>query len=180
MWEYLSTELPLCCTQCKYNSWSELPQRVSSAFFPPPPFIFFVLWWWYSVMEKRLIKIVLSSKGLQWWFDNTVFPLCGLLVSHWHSGFCFFGQRQSRRQRGSAGCAVNLAPMEMCSLWNELCGPASAEKSQWLTLHPIRAFPNVEWSDSLRSSSGTNYTTSKWQLSDPLPCTYSPLHYLQL
>ena len=81
----------------------------------------------------------------------------------------FIGQRQSRRQPGSAGCVVNLAPMEMCSRWNELCGPASAGKSQRLTLHPIRAFPNVEWSDSRGSSSGANYTASQWQLSDPLP-----------
>lgn len=180
MWEYLSTELPLCCAQCKYNSWRELPQRVSSAFFlppPPPNFVFFVLWWWYSVIENGQIKTVLlcSSEGLQWWCDNTIFPLCGLVVCHWHSRFCFIGRRQSSRQRGSAGYTVNLAPVEICSLWNELCGPVSAEKSQWLTLHPIRAFRNVEWSDSLGSSSGTNYTTSKWKLSDLLHLQSTPL-----
>lgn len=127
---------------------------------------------WWRRDKSRLCSCVLQ-KGLQLWCDNTIFPLCGLVVPRWHSSrFCFIGQCQSRCQRGSAGCVVNLAP--------ELCGPASTEKSRWLTLHPIRAFSNVERSDSLRSSSGTNYTRSKWKLPDLLRCTYSPLHYLQL
>lgn len=127
--------------------------------------------------KSRLSSCVLQKASVMMWQHH--------IPTLWS---CCFSQkqqvllipRQSRRQRGSAGCVVNLSPMEMCSLWNELCGPASAEKSQWLTPHPITACPNVEWSDSQRSSSGTNYTTTKWKLSDPLCCTYSSLHYLQL
>ena len=101
----------------------------------------FALWWWYSVMERRQVKTVLlcASEGLQWRCDNTALALCGLVVSHWHSRFCFIGQCQSCSQTGSAGCVVNLAPVETFSLWNEPRGPASAEKSQRLTFCSIRA-----------------------------------------
>ena len=95
-------------------------------------------------IENQDCVLVFSSR------DDVTTPYLHLVILFLSDTACsfFIGRRQSCRLRGSAGWAVNLAP-------------ASAEKSQWLTRQPIRAFPNVEGSDSLRSSSGTNYTTSK-------------------
>lgn len=59
-------------------------------------------------------------------------------------------------------------PVVMLSKWNEPCGPVSAEKSQWPTLSPIKAFLNVEGSDSLRLSSGITLHVSE---SFPTPFT---------
>lgn len=90
---------------------------------------------WWREDESRLCSCVLQKAS-----SDDVTTLCGLVASHWHSRFCFIGQRQSRSQTGSAGCVDNLAPVETFSLWNEPRSPASAEKSQWLTFCSIRAF----------------------------------------
>lgn len=52
-------------------------------------------------------------------------------------------------------------------------GPESPGKSQRLTRRPIRAFPNVEGSDSPRSSSGTRYI--HFVLSDSCPTPFAAL-----
>lgn len=78
------------------------------------------------------------------------FSATARLLFHWSTSI-------TASQRFMQVTVFNLAAMEMCFLWNELRGPVSAEESPWLTFHTIRAFPNAQRSDSLRSSSGTNY-----------------------
>lgn len=168
MWEYLSTELPLCCTQCKYNSWRKLPLRASSAFFYPSSsssIVFSVLWWWYSVRETRQIKCSVIL-----WQDHIpslwscccldCFSLAHRVLFHWSTSIRVSGRF------GRLQCLI------ICSLWNEPRDPVSAEKPPWLTFHTIRAFPNAQRSDSLRSSSGTNYTML-------LTAFWPPLQHLQ-
>lgn len=161
MWEYLSTELPLCC---KCNSWRELADFYFFLYPPPPsPYIFrgevMVIW-----CEKKNQTVLLSFS----WCDNGTFPLTD-------TADLVLLPNVSHVVIEVQWVAWLIWPVVMLSKWNELCGPVSAEKSQWLTLNSIKAFLNVEGSDSLRWSSGIALHLSE---SFPTPFTALTVHFI--
>lgn len=85
-------------------------------------FLCVVMVTWCDKEKKKINTVLLCFSTIKSCHD-VAYSHC---VSHWRSRFSFIARRQSCRHRGPAGCVFVV----MLSLWNELCGPVSAEKSQ--------------------------------------------------